>query len=178
MPLQGDDFMEFLKRAEKAFKNMPTRVANLAVNEFKDNFDRQGFFDKSWEKRANNYRAGEPNILIGVGKATLKESIDSVVDADNLAITVFVGDEAADYGKIHNEGGTITMQITEKMRRFFWAKHKSAKTESEKNMWKACALKKGSMTIKIPQRQFIGEHPMLVKKIDELIENTLKNLQK
>ena len=77
------------------------------------------------------------------------------------------------YADIHNDGGTITIRLTDKMRRFFWAMYykangirrttggkgrKKAKTKAamvaEQYKWMALTKRK-TFTVKIPQRKFI-----------------------
>ena len=76
------------------------------------------------------------------------------------------------YAAIHNEGGTITVKVTDKMRKYFWFMFK--KTEDEKWKWMALT-KEENFTIKIPKRQFIGESDVLNKKLDNMFINTIHN---
>ena len=66
------------------------------------------------------------------------------------------------YSKIHNEGGTI--RITEKMRKFFWAKYYETRDES----WKYMALTKKSV-IAIPKRQFMGINNNMIVEMERII---------
>lgn len=87
------------------------------------------------------------------------------------------------YASIHNEGGEIT--VTAKMKSFFWAmyykasgamtKTKGGKVSASKRnqnlsveaqQWKNMALMKIGSKIKIPQRQFIGDHPRVQERND------------
>ena len=58
------------------------------------------------------------------------------------------------YAAIHEFGGTITVRITDKMRRFFWAKFRE--TRDEKYKWMALARRQ-TFTIRIPR--FGGRAP-------------------
>lgn len=100
------------------------------------------------------------------------------------------------YAAIHNEGGTVHPKITPKMRRFAWAKYyelkgkqkgaqkprkgqKNGTSQSagnhpdsgEAEKWKRLALtKKETLTINIPQRQFMGQSAELDAKISAYVE--------
>jgi hypothetical protein len=80
------------------------------------------------------------------------------------------------YAEAHNSGADFTrkLKITPKMRRWAWAKFK----ESGNSKFKGMALtKKQEFTqhIKIPQRQFVGDHPRLTKNLQVAVRNVLKN---
>jgi phage gpG-like protein len=70
------------------------------------------------------------------------------------------------YAQIHNEGGEII--VTQKMKGFFWFKHKEAKENGQKQdaeHWKNLALMKVGKKITIPERRFVGFHPQLLESI-------------
>jgi len=80
--------------------------------------------------------------------------------------------EGVPYAAIQNNGGTITVKMTDKMRKYFWYMYK----QTGKGMWKGLALtKKETLTIKIPQRQFIGNSDTLDKNIDKYIKAAMKD---
>ncbi len=69
-----------------------------------------------------------------------------------------------------NGKGSLLM-VTGKMKKFFWYKHKATKDDT----WKWMALMKVGTRIRIPQRQFLGDHPEVRKRCDAIIS---RNLQK
>lgn len=81
------------------------------------------------------------------------------------------------YAATHNEGDQIP--VTERMKRFFWAKHIEHKKRMgveapETEFWKRMALKKPGSRIRIPRRHFIGPG----KEADTLVQNIIdKELQ-
>lgn len=84
------------------------------------------------------------------------------------------------YAAIHEFGGTITVRITDKMRRFFWFRFKQ--TRDEKYKWMALARRQ-TFTIRIPARPYIApaveqETPFIVglaeNLMGEFVEKTLK----
>jgi hypothetical protein len=102
-----------------------------------------------------------------------------------------------EYANIHNEGGEVNPRVTEKMKRFAWYKvYSIAKIRKRKpgekrrkkgtakplppeaEIWKALALTKNRLHIKIPQRRFIGDSKALQQKIDELIIKTIQKITK
>jgi phage gpG-like protein len=162
------------------FKNILSDLRVDLTDEFDRNFERKAFFSKKWDPKA-------PNGLIGKGK--LRRSIRSKIVGKSIVFT-----STEDYAEIHNEGGEIT--VTEKMKRFFWAKAyeaggktrtKSGKKSKSKSadkwgkqaeIFKGLALKKVGSKIKIPQRQIIGNAPEVnasIKRIADFHINELLN---
>ena len=81
------------------------------------------------------------------------------------------------YAATHNDGEDIP--VTEKMRRFFWAKHAEEKQRlgvdsPEAEFWKRMALKKPGSKITIPQRHFLGPGPEVDKLVNDLINKELQ----
>lgn len=81
------------------------------------------------------------------------------------------------YAATHNEGEDIP--VTERMKRFFWAKHLEDKerlgsNSPEAEFWKRMALKKPGSRIRIPRRHFLGPGPAVDKMVTEIIEKELK----
>jgi phage gpG-like protein len=100
-------------------------------------------------------------ILIGKQSGRLMKS-GTIFKADEKSVIVGVPDDIAEYGRIHNDGGTVHPKVTDKMRKFAWFKFKETKDES----WKWLALtKKNVLDIKIPKRQFLGNSPELTRRI-------------
>lgn len=81
------------------------------------------------------------------------------------------------YAATHNDGEDIT--VTERMKRFFWAKHMEDKqrmgaNSPEAEFWKRMALKKPGSKITIPQRHFLGPGPAVDKLVNDLINKELQ----
>lgn len=84
------------------------------------------------------------------------------------------------HAAIHEFGGTITVRITDKMRRFFWAKFRE--TRDEKYKWMALARRQ-TFTIRIPARPYIGpaaeqETPFIVGLAEDLMGDFVKTTLK
>lgn len=81
------------------------------------------------------------------------------------------------YAATHNDGEDIG--VTERMKRFFWAKHLEDKkrlgAESpEAEFWKRMALKKPGSKIRIPKRHFLGPGPAVDRIVQDVINKELQ----
>ena len=81
------------------------------------------------------------------------------------------------YAATHNDGDEIT--VTERMKGFFWGKHRDEKERLGKNspeaeFWKRMALKKTGSKIRIPQRHFLGPGPAVDKMVNDIINKELQ----
>lgn len=167
-------------RLVTAYKNSRLQlvrgVAGIALSFFKKSFIDGGFTDgtlKKWPKRKGGLRNNGRAILIDRG--VLKRGL-RIKQAD-LNKAVIGVDSAIKHAEIHNNGGII--QLTVKMRRFFWAMYyknggsdKRTSGNETAQFWLRMALKKDS-TIVIPKRQFIGESATLTRKLTVYLEAEL-----
>lgn len=169
MPNKNTDLPtpDFRKIAEEVMKDLPKKAGEKALQFFLASFIKQGFTDTSfipWVKRKDDLT----HKLLNQSYA-LKESIKiTKADFENVEITA---GEGLNYAAIHNEGGTITVKVSAKMKRFFWYMYK--KTQNEKWKWMALT-KKETLTIKIPKRQFIGESETLMNNLDKMFIDRIK----
>jgi phage gpG-like protein len=149
---------DFMKIAEKLKKDRQRYAEVAGINFIKSNFFKQGFTDEAftpWEKhKDSSYRQGGA-ILTATG--FLRDS-NEVVRSSQEEI---VFGSYAQYAKIHNEGGTIVIRVTPKMRKYFWYMFKRTGIAKYKRM----ALSK-QMKVKIPKRQFIGPSAAVMKDLD------------
>jgi len=123
------------------------------TDEFDRNFARKGFFNKAWQPRKFPSKG---SLLMQTG--ALRKSVRARISGDTV---IFSSDTP--YAAIHNYGGKV--QITAKMKKFFWAMYLKTKADH----WKGLALKKEGSFITIPQRQFIGWHQSLQKNVDQIV---------
>lgn len=150
--------------------------------EFDQNFERQAFFTRSWQRRKSPMR---PGGLVLVASGDLRRSVRSEIRESSI---VFFSN--LPYAAIHNEGGEI--RVTARMKRYFWYKHysatgsfgrrkdgslrqdkKNSQLTSEADFWKAMALMKVGATIKIPRRKFLGTSPKVEAAVRQIIEENL-----
>lgn len=151
-------------------------------DEFDRNFERQAFFSEAWARRRSPIRPGRA-ILTDTGQ--LRRSVRSKTTENSITFYTDLP-----YAAIHNEGGEI--QVTAKMKRFFWHKYYEAtgsfgrkkngekrndkrtrQLTTEAEFWKFMALKKEGTTIKIPKRQFLGKSPEVEKAVREIVEENM-----
>lgn len=164
---------------KKIIKNIISDISVEAMDEFDRNFERKAFFNKAWAKRR---RDGRGSLMVVSGG--LRRSLKA-----NKSETKITFRSSVPYALIHNTGGRI--RVTKQMRKFFWYQYyknmkgvsfsivtrgtsnkKSVVKNNEAEYWRNMALKKGS-TIGIRKRQFIGDHPVLTKRIDKIIKNNI-----
>lgn len=162
----------FLKMAEQLKKDIQGDAEEWGMDFIHGNFDKQGFTDEAfipWKSRAI---PSPGNILQMSGDLLRSISVGS----SSTEQVEFVSDSP--YAEIHNEGGTIRLVITDKMRKFFWAMW----YETQDSRWKAMALtKESSFIISIPQRKFMGDSVKFLrvwdKHVAREIEMRFKNLK-
>ncbi len=158
---------DFRKLAEEVMKDLPKKAGEKALQFFLASFIKQGFTDTSfipWVKRKDDLS----HKLLNQSYA-LKNS-GKIDKADLNEVNISFG-EGLNYAAIHNEGGTITVKVSAKMKRYFWYMYK--KTEDDKWKWMALT-KKETLTIKIPKRQFIGESETLMNELDKMFIDRIK----
>lgn len=170
-------------------KNVLSDVKVDISEEFDRNFERKSFFTKKWSETKLQNRRG--SLLARSGK--LRRSIMSPKQDPNSV----TWSSSLPYATIQNDGGEIT--VTEKMKRFFWAMYyKSAgaitmkkdrddnavmretarnkKLSAEAEQWKNLALMKTGSKMKIEKRQFIGDHPIVRQRIEDIVALNMKEL--
>ena len=81
------------------------------------------------------------------------------------------------YAATQNDGEDIN--VTERMKRFFWAKHMEDKqrmgaNSPEAEFWKRMALKKPGSKISIPSRHYLGPSPVVDKMVNDIINKELQ----
>ena len=159
-------FAQIHSDMNRIMKRSPQIIGRIAINFMEENFEKGGFQDKEgggivkWLPRKNDDGSGR-GVLIGKQSGRLMKS-GTIFKADEQSTIVGVPDDIAEYGQIHNEGGTVHPKVTPKMRKFAWFKFKQTGDEN----WKWLALtKKSVLTINIPKRQFLGTSPELTRRI-------------
>lgn len=163
--------------AKDFLNNITEDIRVELTEEFDRNFERKAFFNRAWKNPGLQNRRG--SVLMRTG--ALRRSLKSRVQGGQISWS-----SALPYASIHNNGGEIV--VTDKMKRFFWAMYykssgavtkkkdgsdaksdRNQRLTAEAQQWKNLALMKTGQTIKIEQRQFIGNSP----KVNELIENVI-----
>lgn len=145
---------------------------------FDRNFERKAFFDDKWANTLIPNRRG--SLMMRTG--TLRRSIRSNIEGTTIRWT-----SSVPYADIQNNGGEV--EITAKMKRYFWAMYykaigtaKGRKGATQKDFsveaehWKALALKKVGDKLKIPKRQFIGDHTEVKRMVNDIVNFNMKEL--
>lgn len=182
-------------------RRMPVIAGRMAKDHFQDNFRQGGFVNGGlhpWPK-ARRLSSGGTDAASKYGTLLSgRNHLFSSIKYMPSDYRVKVADELV-YAPVHNWGGTVSVTVTDRMRRFAWAKfykaagraRKAATAQkksrkrtregqagnSQASFWKGLALtKKKKLNIRIPRRQFLGESEELTKKINERIEKEVRNI--
>lgn len=175
-------------------RDLPRLVGKHAVDFYQDNFAKQGFQNNGIQKWQPAKRLGTIKGADGKDGTLLsrrKELYNSIHPIPGVAKVTIRSDKP--YSRIHNEGGNIP--ITDKMRKWAWAKYYETSTEGTKtlktktytswspeksqevNFYKGLALTKKKQ-LHIPKRQFMGRsadlNTLLNTKITEYVNKIFK----
>ena len=160
-------------------KNIISDVRVDLSEEFDRNFERKAFFNKKWTGTKLPNQRG--SLLSRSGK--LRRSIMSRQNTSDVTWS-----SSLPYATINNEGGEIV--VTAKMKSFFWAmfykasgaagkgkSERSIRLSAEAQQWKNLALQKVGAKMKIEKRQFIGDHPVVRQRIEDVVGLNFKELE-
>lgn len=200
------DFAKLIEQKRKELdkmmrRKMPVIAGRMAKDHFQENFREGGFVNGGlhpWPqaKRLSSGRtdaASNYGTLLS-GRNHLFSSIKYIPSDYRVKVS-----NELEYAPIHNWGGTVSVTVTDRMRRFAWAKFykasghkrkantgqkkgtkrhgKQTKDNPQASFWKGLALtKKKKLNIHIPQRQFLGESKELTDKINERIEKEIRTI--
>lgn len=171
---RGNDNAGKIRAAQKRWKEKKNKAAReMAVEAqqfFDENFKKQGFQGamlEKWPERGKGARRNSRKILVDTG--ALRNSIHI---RKQRFEEIVIAAEGVTYARAHNYGATITVQVTPRMRSYFWAMH--AKTGDERFKWMALT-KKSEFQIDIPQRKFMGNSPVLTKRLRKVAAKHLKD---
>lgn len=153
---------------------LPVKVGRAVRDSVRDNFRKGGFYGQTWKPpmRTDLGFEGPSYGPMLSGTNHLMMSTDYVPEPGRVIIQ-----NSLIYAQIHNEGGEIT--VTKKMKRYFWSKYYDAggnnngSMSKEAEFWRNMALKQVGSTIKMPQRQFMGDDPEVTRIVQETIEKEL-----
>lgn len=159
-------FERFIRDYAALKRRLPRMYGIEAVNLFKQNFDREGFI--AGKGRLQRWKKPQRNT----GRKTLTKTRRlrrgiKIISVTPRKVTVGV-DSSIKYAKIHNQGGKL--EITPKMRRYFWAMFK----QTGDSFYKGMALTKKTH-FDMPARPFIGNTLAMKPRLDR---RTIKELKK
>lgn len=180
-------------------RELPKIVGRMAKDHFQDNFRKGGFVNRGlhpW-KPARRLSSGGPGAAAKYGTLLSGDRhLFSSINYTPADYRVRVSNGLL-YAPLHNWGGVTSPTVTDRMRRFAWAKFyeasgKGRKAASKKGrksrqsasptpvsenaqFWKNLALtKKTKLNIRIPQRQFLGENAELSDAIAARIDSEIR----
>lgn len=182
------EFNRFCKNKEQELNKaldtrLPKILGAMARSHFMEGFRQGGFINaslESWKpvQRVASGAAAQYGPLLS-GRNHLYNSVTYMPAPGRVVVT-----NPVPYAAIHNFGGTIHPAVTDRMRRYAWARYYAAGGGSstlldtgdppEASRWKRLALtRKTHLSIKIPRRQFIGPSIKLTDKINIRIQKEL-----
>lgn len=170
---------------------LPVKVGRAVRDSIRENFRKGGFYGMAWSpplRTSQGFDSGPGYGPMLSSTNHLMMSTDYIPEAGRVMIQ-----NTLVYAQIHNEGGEIT--VTDRMKKYFWSQYykrglvggmyskakgkknrqKAESISKEAEFWRAMALKKVGSKIKIPQRQFMGEHPEVEKIVRDIINQELTN---
>lgn len=166
-------------KSEEIIKRIVRDVRVELLDEFDRNFQRKAFFDKTWP--ASKFPNSRGSMMMRTG--ALRKGNNAIIQGTNIQFT-----NSQPYASIHNEGGQIV--VTPQMKKFFWAMFyktngaagasngaKQRSLTEESIYWRNMAMKKVGSKIIIQQRQFIGNHPMILKSIERVLNDHLNDIE-
>lgn len=200
------DFAKLIEQKRKELdkmmrRKMPVIAGRMAKDHFQENFRQGGFVNgglNPWPQ-AKRLSSGGTDAASNYGTLlSSRNHLFSSIKYIPSDYRVKVSNELV-YAPIHNWGGTVSVTVTDRMRRFAWAKFykasghkrkantgqkkgtkrhgKQTKDNPQASFWKRLALtKKKKLNIHIPQRQFLGESKELTDKINERIEKEIRTI--
>ena len=146
-------------------KKIVKDVSVELTDEFDRNFERKAFFDKPWAPLSPNYDPQIGTMLMRTG--ALRKSISCHPSNNMIRFTSSMA-----YASIQNEGGTVRQNFvpSAKMRRWAFAKFKETKDPKYKGM---ALCKRIKRTFRVPARPFIGDHPEVLRIIEDIASDVI-----
>lgn len=168
-----------VKKLEMAKKELPSILANDAVNFFDASFKKQGWDDvgvKKWKPRKKVKGDSGRSILVSTGALRRSIKIKSVT------ISRIVIGSNLPYSQIHNEGfkgkESVKAFSRRKMGKVSVSSIKTKKTKKVKGVVGKVKVRAHTRKMNMPQRQFMGDSKTLreqqIKKITKAIDSAFK----
>lgn len=151
---------DFQKIAKDLIKDAQTIAEVEMINFIMSNFENQSFTDVTsvpWEQRKSG---ADPGRALLVKSVSLRDSVKITESTPNRIVAT----ADAKHASIHNEGGTITIPVTAKMKKWFWYMYKKTRDEKYKKM---AFTKKKHFIIKMPKRQFMGDSKTFIENLEK-----------
>lgn len=172
-PLKMQDYFNKLKRLSQLYRKFPELAAIEAVNFSKERFVRKNWVDKTvtawkprkpspeWHSEEQKKAAARGSLMVKSGR--LKRSIRKIKVTRN---SVTIGTDVP-YAEPHNEGAVINQSINIRA-------HKRKRKGREYSV-KAHRRKR---KITLPERRFIGESAILLRRVVRLVQREINEILK
>jgi len=160
------DHADALKRAKD---DIARGIAVTVMNFFVDSFQRQGWLDQSlqpWPQK-NPFDPKRQGGATLIERGHLRDSIQ--IKSQHWKDIQVVSSGVA-YAQAHNEGMTLNVPVTDRMRNYFWAKY--METNLPEYKWMAMT-KKTSFEINLEQRKFFGHSKAMFREIDKIVRDII-----
>lgn len=167
------DFIAKLNRLSKLYQRFPEMAAIEAVNFSKERFVRKNWVDRTaqawkarkpspeWHSEAEKKAASRGSLMVKSGR--LKRSIRKIMVTRN---SVTIGSDVP-YAEAHNEGAEINTTVN--------VKAHSRKRKGREHKVKAFIRKR---KITLPERRFIGESAILLRRVERLVQREINDILK
>jgi phage gpG-like protein len=167
------DFIAKLQRLSKLYRKFPEMAAIEAVNFSKERFVRKNWVDKSvtawkarkpspeWHSEEQKKAAARGSLMVKSGR--LKRSIRKIKVTRN---SVTIGTDVP-YAEAHNEGAVIKQTVNVKQH----SRNRKGRTETVK-------AHRRKRKITLPERRFIGESALLLRRVERLVQREINDILK
>ncbi|MGB1294874.1 MAG: phage virion morphogenesis protein [Flavobacteriales bacterium] len=176
------DFNKKLDRLQKTLNRLPPRMAVVAVNFSKERFVRKNWISNKREPWTKRQRKTRGSLMTQSGR--LKRSIRKISVSKNH---ILIGTDVP-YAQLHNEGGVLNQTVNvkshtrKKTRARITQNIRTRKKRTLKGRITTGETKvkahTRNMNTTIPQRQFMGESPILQRRLEQLAIKELKEALK
>lgn len=167
------DFIAKLNKLSKLYRKFPEMAAIEAVNFSKERFVRKNWVDRSveawkarkaspeWHSEEQKKAAARGSLMVKSGR--LKRSIRKIKVTRN---SVTIGTDVP-YAEPHNEGAVINQTI-------------NVRTHSRKRKGRSETVKahRRKRKITLPERRFIGESAILLRRVERLVQREINEILK
>lgn len=167
------DFIAKLQRLSKLYRKFPEMAAIEAVNFSKERFVRKNWVDRTvtawkprkpspeWLNEAQKKAANRGSLMVKSGR--LKRSIRKIKVTRN---SVTIGTDVP-YAEAHNEGAVINQMVNVKQH----SRKRKGRTETVK-------AHRRKRKITLPERRFIGESALLLRRVERLVQREINDILK
>lgn len=167
------NYIRRLNLLQKLYMKFPEMAAIEAVNFSKERFVRKNWVDKTvkrwkdrkpspeWHSEGQKKAAARGSLMVKSGR--LKRSIRKIKVTRN---SVTIGTDVP-YAEAHNEGAVINQTVNVKKH----SRKRKGRTETVK-------AHKRKRKITLPERRFIGESALLLRRVERLVQREINTILK